>query len=213
MGTKERREKELHKRRELIIAKARELFFARGFDGVSVAHICEAAEFGRSAIYGLFASKEEIYAHICLESISIFTNIVKELLSPKQSPQEAFMACAEAFPIFFENHRGHYEALFHFSSSTYEREKISPALQDLITESERKSLAPLVSALQQGVELGAWPAQDFERLVFLFWSTLNGIIGGFLCYGRESETLTIRNYCLAHARIYLQGLSSPDVKP
>lgn len=213
MGTKERREKELRKRRELIIAKARELFFARGFDGVSVADICEAAEFGRSAIYGLFTSKEEIYAHICLESLRIFTETVKELISPNQSPQEAFMACAEAFPLFFEEHRGHYLALFHFSSSTYDREKVSAAVQDRITQAEKQSLAPLVSALGQGVKLGAWPAQDFEQLVFLFWSTLNGIIGGFLCYGRESETQTIRDYCLAHARIYLQGLSSPGLKP
>jgi AcrR family transcriptional regulator len=213
MGTKERREKELRQRRLLIIDKARELFFARGFDGVSVADICEAAEFGRSAIYGLFASKEEIYAHICLESLSIFTATVESLCSPDQSPPETFIACAEAFPLFFEKHPEHYKALFHFSGSTYEREKISPAVQDQIAKAEMNTLIPLVSALQQGAEKGHWSAQDFEQLVFLFWSTLNGIIGGFLCYGRESETQTIREYCLAHARIYLQGLSSPDEKP
>ncbi len=210
MGTKERREKELRERRQLIIGKARELFFARGFDGVSVADICEAAEFGRSAIYGLFASKEEIYAHICLESLDILKETVKGLISPGQPPQEAFITCAEAFPLFFENHREHYKALFYFSSSTYEREKVSQAVQDRISQAEKQSLAPLVSALYKGVEQGVWPAQDFERLVFLFWSSLNGIIGGFLCYGRESETDVIRDYCLAHARIYLQGVISPE---
>jgi AcrR family transcriptional regulator len=206
MGTKERREKELRQRRKLIIDKARTLFFARGFDGVSVADICEAAEFGRSAIYGLFASKEEIYAHICLESLDIFTETIQGLLLPGLSPQEEFMACAEAFLLFFENHREHYKALFHFSSTTYDRDKISQAMHDRMAAADQRALGPLMSMLHRGVEQGVWPAQDFERLAFLFWSTLNGIIGGFLCYGRESETDVIRDYCLTHALIFLRGL-------
>ncbi len=209
MGTKERREKELRERRELIIDKARELFFSRGFDGVSVADICQAAEFGRSAIYGLFASKEEIYAHICLESLSIFTETLTGLLKPGLSPQEEFLACAEAFPLFFENHQEHYKALFHFSGTTYDRDKISQAMQDRMAAADQRALSLLISMLHKGVEQGVWPAQDFERLAFLFWSSLNGIIGGFLCYGRESETDVIRDYCLTHARIYLQGILSP----
>jgi len=209
MGTKERREKELQARRELIIAKARELFFARGFDGVSVADICEAAEFGRSAIYSLFTSKEEIYAHICLESLNIFTKTVESQVSPKQTPPESFMAIARAFPLFFENHREYYKALFHFSSNTYEHDKMSQAMQDHMAATERQSLAPLFSVLQRGVEQGFWPAQDFERLVFLFWSSLKGVIGGFLCGDRESKINAIHEYCLVHARMYLQGLISP----
>jgi AcrR family transcriptional regulator len=53
-------ERKQRQARERIVAAAEELFFARGFDDVSVSDIAERAEVGRTTFFRHFSDKQEV---------------------------------------------------------------------------------------------------------------------------------------------------------
>jgi AcrR family transcriptional regulator len=209
MGTTERKKRDLEKRRRLILDRSRKLFFQKGYDNVSVEEICRAAEYGRSALYALFHSKEEIYANICLEGLDILAGIMTGLDSARE-PDQALMQAAEAFLDFFQKHRHHYLALFYFSRHTYDRTRVGPELREAMDAAEIKALSPLGYVLTAAMETGQVRPMPVERVTRLFWAGLMGVFGSFICQGLEDQSESIREHCLAYADIYLRGIINPD---
>ncbi len=67
MGTAARKEREKQKRREEILAAARDLFYEKGYQNTTVEEIAEAAEISKGTVYLYFASKDELYVSVILE--------------------------------------------------------------------------------------------------------------------------------------------------
>ena len=67
MGVKERRDRAKLQTREKILAAARELFIAEGYDGVSMRRIADKIEYSPTAIYIHFADKDQLFREICHE--------------------------------------------------------------------------------------------------------------------------------------------------
>lgn len=208
MGTSERRQREIEERRRLIIDKSRELFFQKGYEHVSVGDICKAVEYGRSALYALFNSKEAIYANICVESLQLFAEMMSRLNPDEESLDEGFIHAVRIFFEFFQHHRPQYKALFYFSTDTYDRKKIDPELRATMNREEQNALSPLKQLLEKGIRTGEIRTMDVDVLVQLFWSSLMGIISSFLCKGMADQEALMQEYCLAHAGIYLHGLKT-----
>ncbi len=208
MGTTERRKRELEKRRRLLLDKSRELFFENGYDNVSVEEICRAAEYGRSALYAIFHSKEEIYANICLEGLGIFADMMAGLDSTRELDQ-ALMQATEIFLDFFQMHRHHYKALFYFSTHTYDRTKIRLELRETMDTAEIKALSPLGAILAGAMETGRVRRMPVDRVVWVFWAALMGVVSSFICKGIEDQSDLMREQCLAYTDIYLRGILKP----
>ncbi len=103
MGTKERKQRQMEKREQLILKKAKELFFARDFQSVSIQDICDAVEYGRSVIYSHFESKEEIYGHIYIEAIQIIGELMKDINPDSEDIDWEFLRCADVFFRFYRD--------------------------------------------------------------------------------------------------------------
>jgi AcrR family transcriptional regulator len=67
MGIKERQERDREAVRRSILDAARELFVAEGFQNVSIRKIAERIEYSPAAIYGYFASKDDIFFDLAEE--------------------------------------------------------------------------------------------------------------------------------------------------
>src|SRR5512144_2512337 len=65
MGTKERRERERHDTRELILSAAREMFASEGFEAVTMRAIADRIEYTPTALYHHFPSKQALVAELC----------------------------------------------------------------------------------------------------------------------------------------------------
>ena len=78
MGVKERQEREREAVARAILDAARELFVAEGYQNVSIRKIAEKIEYSPAAIYGYFASKDDIFLALAEEGFRIlFTPAAK----------------------------------------------------------------------------------------------------------------------------------------
>src|SRR3954471_13067482 len=71
MGIKERQERDREAVRRAILDAARELFVAEGFQNVSIRKIAERIEYSPAAIYGYFASKDDIFFALAEEGFRL----------------------------------------------------------------------------------------------------------------------------------------------
>ena len=67
MGVRERQEREREAVARAILDAARELFVAEGYGNVSIRKIAEKIEYSPAAIYGYFASKDDIFLALAEE--------------------------------------------------------------------------------------------------------------------------------------------------
>jgi AcrR family transcriptional regulator len=115
-------------RKQLILEKSKELFFLHGFNNVSIQDICSAIEYGRSAVYSIFASKEEIYGYVYVEAVKILADLINTLDITGQASQSAFVMLTDKVFLFYKEYRPYYMALFFFDSNHVACAKIPPYL-------------------------------------------------------------------------------------
>jgi AcrR family transcriptional regulator len=89
MGIKERQERDREAVRRSILDAARELFVAEGFQNVSIRKIAERIEYSPAAIYGYFASKDDIFFALAEEGFRL-------LGDPRTTRHDSELAAASA---------------------------------------------------------------------------------------------------------------------
>jgi AcrR family transcriptional regulator len=208
MGTKERRQRELENRRRTILEKSRDLFFERGYENVSVQDICDAVEYGRSSVYALFSSKEEIYAHIYVDATRILADMFQSVNPAASDFDREFLKCTQILFDFYKYHRNYFKALFYFSTNTLAYSKIPPSIRSLKEAEIVRAGVPVMALLQRGIDSGHLRQFDVPEVAHLCWTAVVGIIVSFIHKEMEAEEETIQRYCLQHAEIYLKGLKA-----
>ena len=208
MGTKERRQRELENRRRAILEKSRDLFFERGYENVSVQDICDAVEYGRSAVYAFFSSKEEIYAHIYVEAMRILADMFQSINPAAADFDREFVKCSQILFDFYKYHRNYFKALFYFSTNTLAYSKIPPTILALKEAEIVRAGMPAVALMKRGIDEGYLREFEVQDVVHLCWSTVVGIIMSFIHKEMETEQDAIQRLCLQHAEIYLEGLKA-----
>src|SRR5438477_3317805 len=71
MGIKERQERDRKAVRRAILDAARELFVDEGYHNVSLRKIAERIEYSPAAVYGYFASKDDIFFALAEEGFQL----------------------------------------------------------------------------------------------------------------------------------------------
>ncbi len=71
MGIKERQERDREAVRRAILDAARDLFVSEGYNNVSIRKIAERIEYSPAAIYGYFASKDDIFFALAEEGFRL----------------------------------------------------------------------------------------------------------------------------------------------
>ena len=208
MGTKERKQRELEQRRLAILEKSRDLFFERGYESVSVQDICDEVEYGRSAVYALFSSKEEIYAHIYVESMRILADMFQSVNPAAADFDREFLKSMRILFDFYKYHRNYFKALFYFNTNTLAYSKIPPHILALKEAEIARASMPVMALLKRSMDSGYVRELDVQEVVRLSWATMVGIIMSFVHKEMETDEGTIQRHCLVHAEIYLEGLKT-----
>src|SRR5262245_5285823 len=84
MGIKERQERDREAVRRAILDAARDLFVTEGYQNVSIRKIAERIEYSPAAIYGYFASKDDIFFALAEEGFRL-------LGDPGDAPRRAHL--------------------------------------------------------------------------------------------------------------------------
>jgi AcrR family transcriptional regulator len=208
MGARERRARELQDRRRIILEESKKLFFERGYENVSVQDICDAVEYGRSVVYGLFDSKEEIYSSIYVEAMAILADMLQEINPDAVDFDAELMKLTDVFFEFYRAHRPYYKALFYFNTNTVAYSKIPPHIMALKEAEVARAAAPVMALLQSGIRKGILRPFDIPDVVYLYWATTVGIITSYIHKEQETDEETIRAQLHRHSEIYLSGLKA-----
>ncbi|MCB1324623.1 MAG: TetR/AcrR family transcriptional regulator [Spirochaetales bacterium] len=203
-----RRQRELVQRKQFILDRCRTLFFREGFENVTIEAICKEVEYGRSAIYGLFRSKEEILAHIKLEALDLLRVAFEtELPAATNHAQnlDALIQKAAMILYDFSNRETQYFRTL-FLSPPPEPGKVSAELNQKIREATVQVARPLTEGI--AARSPAKVRDRADELVHVFWASLVGLLSSF----QRHETLPesegeVRKSVTLFAHIFSRGLT------
>jgi len=202
-----RREREKLARRREILAAARKVFGARGYEGATLDEVAREAEFAKGTLYSYFDSKAELFAELVEYEFDEVLAQAKEALEGEGDVVAAARAVIRVFLEFFESRADFYRAAMAYreAGQPEEVEKFRGAVMKRIGE-----LGDLLGAkFSAGVHDGSFKEYDARFLGFLLLGVVHYYSVYTLRYG-NAKKLTDGADMLCD--IYLDGVRSlrPD---
>jgi AcrR family transcriptional regulator len=128
--TSETRKSQAAQTRRRILEAAKSLFQSKGFEGVTIEEMAQAAEVSAPTIYGLFQSKRGVLRALMDEALPAFEALVKEAMQEK-SPQKHLALSAKIARHMYDAERAQI-AIFQGASI------LAPEFKELEKEREQR---------------------------------------------------------------------------
>jgi AcrR family transcriptional regulator len=168
MGVKERKEREKHDMRQLILNAAHQIFVDRSFEDVTIRNIAQEIEYSPATIYLYFKDKNEIFYALHSEAFKAFNEYVAEIVAIADS-FEQLIALGRKYMAFARKYPKYYHIMF------MEKSPLDCHLNKDKWEDGAKAhsfLEMLVTACQQ---TGHFKGQDIKLLSLNIWSYMHGL--------------------------------------
>jgi AcrR family transcriptional regulator len=178
MGTEERRERERSARQEAIMASAKELFFAKGFNATTMDEIALRAELSKGALYLYFPSKEALYATVLDEGLKILFDRIEAVLKLDLPPDQVMRKFGEVRYRYYLDYREYYRIFFfreHRDVDVAKRLLSHELIQDGL-EKGMRNFQRFIGIVQQGIAQGIFAPVDPRKAAVAFWGATNGIL-------------------------------------
>jgi AcrR family transcriptional regulator len=164
MSIQGRRERERTQRERLIVAAARDLAEAEGWDAVTTRRLAELIEYSQPVLYSHFTGKDAIMAAVALEGFSELTAELQKAHAEAPSAPGALAAVARAYLDFAERRPALYDAMFtHVVELPFASPQTPAAMQQGFAVL-RDVVPPLPDELDRGV------------LTEVLWAALHGLV-------------------------------------
>jgi AcrR family transcriptional regulator len=136
MSIKDRREREKEQRRNDIINAAEKLFFAKGYDDVSMNDIANEVELSKATLYLYFNNKEELFLSTVLRGTLILNSTIKNEVQKSKTGIEKVSAFRKAYHNFTQNYPDYLRIYKYFQSGRFDIKKIidEEYINDVISE-------------------------------------------------------------------------------
>ncbi len=192
-----RRERKKERTRREIYDAAMRLFAEKGFDGVTIAEICEAADVGRGTFFLHFPTKAALLYEFNTRVAEAFR---LELVEPRGSARQELCALVERMSEQLQSHgeimRAMVAEFFHTPESLSSASMDNEALPELVTE-----------IIECGQARGEFSRRIDARLAAAsFFATAAAILSGIAFRGEEVSPREVNRQFL---QITFSGLS-PD---
>jgi AcrR family transcriptional regulator len=193
---RERRQRVLaDARREHVLAAAREAFIDLGLEGASLREIARRAGYTAGAIYGYFASKEDVYAALLGESLQRLHARVSDARRPDVATESAdneLRLRAWAFFDFYRENPRDLDLGFYLFHGMQPR-GLTPRWNEQLNALLRDAMRPQESALRA---LGFGAEEALTEVTALFAHTVGLLVlshtGRIRMFGRASQDLFVR---------------------
>lgn len=168
MGISERKEREKHEMRELVLQTALTLFIEKGYDSVSIRKIADVIEYSPGTIYLYFKDKDEIFFELHNRG---FTEFYQYQLSVQNisDPLKRLEAHGKAYLEFALSHKELYDIMFI---------SLAPAKKIKLYhnwELGERTYALLKQNVQDCIDEGYFAGFNTEIVSFSMWSFVHGI--------------------------------------
>lgn len=179
----DRRERERAARRQLIIATARTLAEAEGWDAVTTRRLAHEIEYSQPVLYKHFSGMEQIADAIAIDGFGELAQAIRAARSGAGTPAADLTAMAHAYLDFARDNPAVYDAMFTRATSLpFAADATPPQLKDAFAE------------LRQAVDRVAGE-RDADGLTEVLFAALHGLVtlgrGGRLRSGHDAERLQL----------------------
>lgn len=173
MGSAERKDREKHEMREMILAAAKKLFLKEGFEHVTIRRIAEEIEYSPATVYLYFADKDTI---LCALQELGFRDLYKrqQVLSAIQNPAERLRACGKIYMDFAMENQEWYDLMFIMRAPMKAFD--TPADWNM----GKDTYDVLRSIIIECIEQGYLKAKDPQIACFTLWSLMHGVVSIFI---------------------------------
>ena len=154
---RQRRERELAQRRQLIIESARELAEAEGWSAVTTRRLADKIEYSQPVLYQHFAGMNAIIDAVAVEGFAELTSVLRSAAAGGMA------AVARAYLDFAEHQPALYDAMFSLASDLPFGAPEAPTPLHAAFAELRTAFA------------GAADESDTEVLTEVAWSALHGL--------------------------------------
>lgn len=190
MPVHERRARERDQRHQRIIATARQLAEAEGWDAVTTRRLADAIEYSQPVLYSHFQNKDAIIQAVAVQGFAELAAAMGAARQQTPDAQAALLALARAYLTFAQANPALYEAMFTLADLPFAQpERPAPLVEGLAELSQ--ALVPLAGD------------RDLETLTEVTWSTLHGLAtltsSHRLRPGHDQQRLTLLIHQLATA--------------
>jgi AcrR family transcriptional regulator len=182
-------------RREHVLAAAREAFVELGLEGASLREIARRAGYTAGAIYGYFASKEDVYATLLGESLERLNARVAGAQRPAAATDGADDELRLRALAFFDHYRENPRDLdlgFYLFHGMQPR-GLTPQWNERLNARLRDAMRPQEAALRA---LGFGAEEAVTEVTALFAHTVGLLVlshtGRIRMFGRASQDLFVR---------------------
>lgn len=161
--TRNRRERERAQRHRLILAVARELAEAEGWEAVTTRRLAERVEYSQPVLYSHFKGKDAIVAAVAEEGFAELAELLRDARTTARGsePKRGMRAVCQAYLRFAVEHPALYRAMF-----------VMPTQLKFASEETPTALRAAFDAFVE-----ALPEKTAEReaRAELLWAALHGI--------------------------------------
>ncbi len=164
MSIRDRRQRELARRQELIVTAAREMAEAEGWDAVTTRKLAETIEYSQPVLYTHFTNRDEIISAVSLQGFTELTATLRAARAEAVTSRERVERLLRAYHTFAATHPRLYEAMFVRPSNLFFGKEETPA--ELI-----EAFQELRSALAEIAD-----GRDPDVLAEVTWASLHGLI-------------------------------------
>ena len=183
MAIEDRRERERAARRGLIIATARRLAEAEGWDAVTTRRLSTEIEYSQPVLYKHFKGMEQISDAVAVDGFGELAEVIRSARSGADAAGDVLARAAHAYLDFARANPAVYDAMFTRATTLpFGADDAPPQLAAAFDE-----LRHAVGAIAD--------RRDAATLTEVFWASLHGLVtlsrAGRLRPGHDSERLQL----------------------
>lgn len=166
------RDKHEERREELINAATR-LFFAMGYEGMSIRDLEIESGITRGSIYYYFGSKEEIYCGVVIAALERAVHDYLAFTSKyRRNPKRAITAIMNFHFEWFENERPLFDLLQRFFFGPTPGIKLDAKSLDKVDALVRVGFGAVQGAIDDGIQMGVFKCSDPKFGFMAMWGLL-----------------------------------------
>lgn len=174
MGRRKKESQETH--RENIAAAAERLFSKQGVAAATMDSIAREAGYSKATLYVYFTNKEEIVGYLVLKSMRLLAFYISQAISSSGTVKERYVGICNALAGYQERYPFYFSLALGEINVNLEKEDCLLAERETYAVGEQINSA-VETFIREGIEAGALqPDIPVLQTVFLFWSTLAGLI-------------------------------------
>lgn len=169
--------------RQQIIEVTAPLFNMKGFDGTSMADLCEATGLTKGALYGNFQSKDELSKAAFQYTIGRMRSVGNEDMKGKKTHKEKLIALLEFFTRYVLNPpvKGGCPLL----NTAVEADDHRTGMRKVVTEELQHSITHITQLMEDGKKAGEFKLELKSREMALFFFCA---IEGAIMFSRVSSS-------------------------